>query len=209
MKKIFLLVLIILMGIASYSQSISVDNGTWASKSNSLKGKYGDINYNYYGKYLNNLFGNIYAIEVNYKDSTNGKIEEIKYAISIIGDKSHFELDQDKKVLKLTDKNARLSVKGIISALDDGKKDTLASFSDIVYMYGDKRFSAWLISKDSKIGISNFSSIIKTGLYNSKNTLDFSGQKVAFFRMEKDFTLSFIAKPVSLEPTTNTSVSKK
>jgi len=208
-KKNFLFVLIIFIGITSYSQTISVDNGTWATKSNSVKGKYGDINYNYHGKYFNNLFGSIYAFDVNYKDSVNNKLVFVKYAISIIGDNQHFELDQASKTLKLIDKAAKLSVFGFITAMTDGEKDTLVTFSDVDYMIGDKRFKAWVVAKNSKIGTSNTTNIIKTGLHSSKNVVDFSGQKVALFQIEKDFSLSFVAKPISLETAVNTTVPKK
>lgn len=60
---------------------------------------------------------------------------------------------------------------------------------------------------DSKIGISNTTSLLNQGLHSSCDDFKFQGKTIAFFRIEKDFTLSFVAKPLSLLP--NTSTTKK
>jgi len=208
MQKFFLFVLLIVIGLNTYAQSVYVNNGTWATKTKTIKGKNGDVECSYHGSFYNNVFTNVYAIEVNYKDSIKGNAIFIHYSIVINDDNKYFQTGKELETFKLTDNTAKLEVVGMATKLNEGNIDTIATYSDIVYTTGDKRFKGWIVAKNSKIGSSVTSGIIKTGLHCSSADMKFTGQKVAFFRIENDFSLRFDAKPTTLGQQVNQAVTK-
>jgi hypothetical protein len=208
MKKFSLFVLLIVTGLNTYAQSVYVNNGTWATKTKTIKGKNGDVECSYHGSFNNNVFTNIYAIEVSYKDSIKGNAVLIHYSIVIKDDNKYFQTDKELEAFKLTDNTAKLKVVGLATKFNEGNNDTIANFSDIVYSIGDKRFKGWIVAKNSKTESSVTSGIIKTGLYSSSADMKFTGQKVTFFRIENDFSLKLDAKPTTLGQQVNQAVAK-
>jgi len=147
------------------------------------------------------------SISIEYSGKVSGKDVKVKYQLST---EANFQLEKSNNDLFYNgDSLAKLSVRGNITQDKNGIEVTLATFTEIIYTSSPKKFTGWIISKDSKLGISNTASLSKKGLNSSSGDYKFTGKCVAFYRIEKDFTITFIAQPISLQPKTIAIPNKK
>jgi hypothetical protein len=202
MRNIYLISIVLLCtSIASKAQYIQ--NGSSVSQTTKNPSKNGDISVGFMGISSDGYCKYPQSISVSYTGSINGKNVNVEYVLST---DDNFQTNRNRDSLYAAKK---ILVKGTIKQNIDGKDETTATFSEIVYNSYPQIFTGWLVSLDSKLGNSNTSSISKTGLICSSDDIKFTGKTVAFFRIQKDFSLSYVSKPVSLDPKPNNSTIKK
>lgn len=200
MKNIYFISIVILCtSIATKAQYIQ--NGSSVSQTTKNSSKNGDISVSFMGISSDGYCKYPKSISVSYTGSVSGKNVNVEYVLST---DDNFQTNRNRDSLYAADK---IFVKGTIKQNIDGKDETVATFSEIVY--NSKIFTGWLVSLDSKLGNSNTSSINKAGLICSSDDIKFTGKTVAFFRIQKDFSLSFVAKPISLASKPSNSTIKK
>lgn len=200
MKKLYLISIVILCtSIAVKAQYIQ--NGSSVSQTTKNSSKNGDISVSFMGISSDGYCKYPKSISVGYTGTINGKNVNVEYVLST---DDNFQTNRNRDSLYAADK---IFVKGTIKQNIDGKDETVATFSEIVY--NSKIFNGWLVSLDSKLGDSNTSSINKAGLICSSSDIKFTGKTVAFFRIQKDFSLSFVAKPIALDSKPSNSTIKK
>lgn len=201
----FLISIILLIGLTTNAQYIQ--KGSSGSQTQKKSNKNGDISVNYSGVFDEGYCKYPKSIYVKYTGLINGKTVDVEYEVST---DVNFTIDKNGgNLLYLGESSDKLAINGRIIQGKEGNEQIITTLTDIIYTTAPKKFTGWIVSKDSKFGVSNTSAISKTGLNSSNNDIAFKGQKVAFFRINKDFSLSFISNPISLEPKSNQNPIKK
>jgi hypothetical protein len=184
-----------------------IQDGSKIRQTDKHPGKYGDIFVEYQGVAGDGFLKYPESIIVNCKELINGKKVDVKYRLTPPGN-FVFKKNRENLVFPSNVKD-KLTVGGFILQGEEGSEDTLATFKEIIYTSNPARFTGWIVSMDSKLGTTNTTSLSNSGLHSSCDDFKFQGKKVAFFRIEKDFTLSFVANPISLIPKPSTNTIKK
>jgi hypothetical protein len=180
-----------------------IQNGSSVSQTTKNSSKNGDVSVSFMGISSDGYCKYPKSISVRYTGSINSKKVNVEYVLST---DDNFQTNRNRDSLYAADK---ILVKGTIKQNIDGKYETVATLSEIIYNSYPKIFTGWLVSLDSKFGNSNTSSISKTGLKCSSDDIKYTGKTVAFFRIQKDFSLSFTANPISLGSKSSSVTSKK
>ena len=206
MKRAFLL-LSFLFYLSHFVNAQYIQDGSIISQTDKNSGKYGDIFVEYQGVAADGFLKYPRSIIVNCKELINGKTVDVKYRLL---PPNNFIMGENREnLLYPSNETEKLTVGGFILQGEEGSEDTLATFKEIIYTSNPVKFTGWIVSMDSKLGTTNTTSLSNSGLHSSCDDFKFQGKKVAFFRIEKDFTLSFVANPISLVPKPNTNTIKK
>jgi hypothetical protein len=204
-KVIFILIgLSVLVHLNAFSQYIQ--NGSSISQTSETQGRYGPMIVRYRGISYDGYMKFPKSILVNY----NGKVKEKPAFVAYkIFTESNFQMDIDYKNLKYNSDLTKLNVEGFITSGKDGEGDTLAIFREIIYTSAPSKFSGWIIAKNSIFGKSNTSLFVVGKFHSSCDDFKFSGKNVAFFKIEKDFTLTFDPQPRLIVPQPGSTSIKK
>lgn len=161
-----------------------------------LQGKIGDISVNTRGIYSGGYMKYPKIFSIDYQSKLGTKIVDIKYTI-VSGEKGNFTIDENGDNMFYAGIDS-LRVEGQVLYKQKDRVDTLATFSHIIYSTAPNLFSAYLVLEGTKLGVSNTLGMSGLGLSSSKiKDIKFKGEKVAFYRVNPDFTLSFDANPTA------------
>jgi len=162
-----------------------------------LQGKIGDICVNTQGIYWDGYMKYPKIFKISYQSKLGTKLVDIEYTIAS-GEKGNFTVDENGENMTYCAGIDTLQVSGHILYKQTGKVDTLATFSHIIYNTAPNLFSAYLVVEGIKLGLSNTLAMSRLGISSSKiKDAKFKGKKVAFYRVNPDFTLSFDANPTA------------